>query len=119
MSLPKEDREIEPCLTSRFEVPVKMSRASSIEEDTPQRPSSTEFPASLVLPLSRPRASTTPNTPSSLRAGPSVSMDDDSASIRSFVPTVAAGDDLEAMLSEMLGSETRWRLEQEQDENDN
>lgn len=46
-------------------------------------------------------------------------MDDDSASIRSFVPTVAAGDDLEAMLSEMLGSETRWRLEQEQDENDN
>jgi hypothetical protein len=41
-----------------------------------------------------------------------VSVDDDSVSIRSFVPTIAAGDDLEAMLSEMLGSDAQWRIEQ-------
>jgi vacuolar fusion protein MON1 len=44
-------------------------------------------------------------------------VDDDSASIRSFVPTVSAGDDLEAMLSEMLGTDARWRLEQDDDIN--
>lgn len=31
------------------------------------------------------------------------------------MPTVSAGDDLEAMLSEMLGSDTRWRMEQDED----
>ena len=50
-----------------------------------------------------------------LRAGPSISVDDDNASIRSFVPTVSAGDDLEAMLSEMLGSDARWRMEMDGD----
>jgi len=29
------------------------------------------------------------------------------------VPTISAGDDLEAMLSEMLGSDARWRMDQE------
>jgi hypothetical protein len=76
-----------------------------------QRPTSTELPASLALPLSRTRSST-PQTPVPLRAGPSVSVDDDSASIRSFVPTLTAGDDLEAMLSEMLGGDGRLRMEQ-------
>jgi hypothetical protein len=42
-------------------------------------------------------------------------VDDDSASIRSFVPTVSGGEDLEAMLSEMLGTEARWRLAQDDD----
>ena len=97
--------------------------ALSIEEESftrsqvtsPQRPSSTELPASLALPLSRTRSSTYPNTPTSLRAGPSISVDDDNASIRSFVPTFAAGDDLEAMLSEMLDSDARWRMEHDDD----
>ena len=31
------------------------------------------------------------------------------------MPTLAAGDDLEAMLSEMLGSDARWRIEQDDD----
>lgn len=44
-----------------------------------------------------------------------MSVDDDSASIRSFVPTLSAGDDLEAMLSEMLGSDAKWRIEQDDD----
>jgi len=81
-------------------------------DSLPARSPSTDLPASLALPLTRTRSST-PNTATPLRAGPSVSVDDDSASIRSFVPTVSAGDDLEAMLSEMLGSDSRWgRMEQ-------
>jgi hypothetical protein len=82
---------------------------------SPQRQSSPDLPASLTLPLSRTRSSTplSPGVP--LRAGPSVSVDDDSASIRSFVPTLSAGDDLEAMLSEMLGTDAKWRIEQDDD----
>ena len=125
MSLPTEDRETN---ASRLEVPT-VSAASrlpslSVEEDyftlseidtTAPGLSITDLPASLALPLSRTRSSTTPNTPTSLRAGPSIYVDDDSASIRSFVPTLAAGDDLENMLSEMLGSETRWRMDEDID----
>jgi hypothetical protein len=109
--------------SSRLKVPTQLAaRLSSLSIDEeyfapsqtpaePPRPASTDLPASLALPLSRTRSSTSPNTPASLRAGPSISVDDDSASIRSFVPTISVGDDLEAMLSEMLGSETRWRIE--------
>lgn len=86
----------------------------SSPDEPPNRPSSTDLPASLALPLTRSRSST-PNTATPLRARPSTSVDDDNASIRSFVPTVSAGDDLEAMLSEMLGSDTRWRMEQDED----
>jgi hypothetical protein len=85
---------------------------------TPQspRPASTDLPASLALPLSRARSSTSPASPPSLRAAPSVSLDDDNASIRSFVPTVnTTGDDLEAMLSEMLGAEARWKIDDDLD----
>ena len=121
MSSPKEGRKDEP---SRVDVPLQ-SRLSklSIEEgyfarpqapSTPERPSSTDLPASLALPLARTR-STTPQISTPLRVGPSVSVDDDGASIRSFVPTVAGGEDLEAMLSEMLGADARWRLEQDED----
>ena len=84
------------------------------EASSPQRPRSTDLPASLALPLARSRSST-PSSGSPLRGGPSTSVDDDSASVRSFVPTLSAGDDLEAMLSEMLGSDTRWRLDQDDD----
>jgi hypothetical protein len=112
----------------RLEVPLEsaISQLSdlSIEEDyfarspipaSPQRPSSADLPASFALPLARTRSSTSPNTPTSLRAGPSISVDDDSASVRSFVPTVTGGEDLEAMLNEMLGSETRWRMDHDDD----
>ena len=75
------------------------------------RPASTDLPAALALPRSRTRSSTSPATPSSLRAAPSVVLDDETASIRSFVPTIAAGDDLEAMLSEMLGGDSRWQMD--------
>jgi vacuolar fusion protein MON1 len=87
---------------------------ASANNSTPPRPSSTDLPASLALPLTHSRSST-PNASTPLRAGPSISVDDDSASIRSFVPTVSGGDDLEAMLSEMLGSDARWRMEQDDD----
>ena len=124
MSLPKDGKTD----TSRLEVPTASAASQlpslSIEEDyfplaqintTAPGLSNTELPASLALPLSRTRSSTAPNTPTFLRAGPSVSVDDDNASIRSFVPTLAAGDDLENMLSEMLGSETRWRTDEDID----
>ena len=122
MSLPKEDRETDASL----EVPIASAASRlTIEDDyfslsqmdtTAPGLSSPDLPASLALPLSRPRSSTTtPNTPNFLRAGPSISVDDDSASVRSFVPTLAAGDDLENMLSEMLGNETRWRMEEDID----
>lgn len=94
----------------RSQVPESNTRSA----DPLQRPTSTELPASLALPLSRTRSST-PQTPVPLRAAPSISVDDDTASVRSFVPTVTGGDDLEAMLSEMLGSDSRWRMEQEED----
>ena len=108
-----------------LELPIDSSASRlSIEEDyfirpqiptadsTPARPSSTDLPASFALPLTRTRSST-PNAATPLRAGPSISVDNDSASIRSFVPTVSGGDDLEAMLSEMLGSDSRWgRMDQ-------
>lgn len=81
---------------------------------SPQRPPSTDLPASLALPPSGTRTST-PNTATPLRAGPSILVDDDTASIRSFAPTFTAGDDLEVMLSEMLGSDTRWRIEHDSD----
>jgi hypothetical protein len=79
------------------------------------RPASTDLPASLAFPLSRQRSSTSPAPASAspLRAAPSVSVDDDTASIRSFVPTVSASDELEAMLSEMLGGE-RWIKEDDE-----
>ena len=123
MSLPKEDKETD---ASRLEVPIASAASRlTIEDDyfslsqmdtTAPGLSSTDLPASLALPLSRPRSSTTtPNTPNFLRAGPSISVDDDSASVRSFVPTLAAGDDLENMLSEMLGNESRWRMEEDID----
>jgi First Longin domain of FUZ, MON1 and HPS1 len=85
---------------------------SQINTDITQRPASTDLPASLALPLSRTRSST-PNTDSPhspLRAGPSTSVTDDSVSIRSFATNTPAGDDLEAMLSEMLGSDARWQM---------
>jgi hypothetical protein len=122
MSSPKRGGLIDP---SRLEAPLPSaaSRLSglSIEEDyfaTPQIPVSspspgTELPASVALPLARTRSST-PQSPVPLRALPSVSLDDDTVSIRSFVPTLSAGDDLEAMLSEMLGSDARWRMEQDE-----
>jgi hypothetical protein len=122
MSSPKRGGLIDP---SRLEAPLPSaaSRLSglSIEEDyfaTPQTPVSspspgTELPASVALPLARTRSST-PQSPVPLRALPSVSVDDDTVSIRSFVPTLSAGDDLEAMLSEMLGSDARWRMEQDE-----
>ena len=131
MSTPREGNGTE---SSRLEVPIQSAPSQlsslSIEENyfahpqilsPQQRPPSTDLPASLALPLSHTRSSTSPNTtPSSLlRAAPSTSIDDDNVSIRSFVPTVftaTGGDDLEAMLSEMLGSETRWR--QNEDNND-
>ena len=91
--------------------------ASESGEGGPPRPASPDLPASLALPLARTRSST-PQSPVPLRAGPSVSVDDDSASIRSFVPTLTAGEDLEAMLSEMLGSDTRWRMEHGEEEID-
>jgi len=75
------------------------------------RPASTDLPAALALPRSRTRSSTSPATPSSLRAAPSVVLDDETASIHSFVPTITAGDDLEAMLSEMLGGDSRWQID--------
>ena len=125
MSLPK-DSETD---ASRLEVPIALAASQlsslSIEEDyfpLSQKDtiasglSNTDLPASLALPLSRTRSSTTPNTPISLQAGPSISVDDDdNASIRSFVPTLAAGDDLETMLSEMLDSDTRWRMDEDID----
>jgi hypothetical protein len=83
------------------------------ESDALPRPSTTDLPPSLALPLS-PQSSTS-NTPVPLRAGPSTSVDEDGASIRSFVPTLSAGDDLETMLSEMLGSDARWRMEEGDD----
>jgi hypothetical protein len=122
MSSPKQVGVVEP---SRQEAPLPSATSRlpglSLEEDyfaTPQIPVSspspnTELPASLALPLGRTRSST-PQSPVPLRAKPSVSVDDDSASIRSFVPTLSAGDDLEAMLSEMLDSDARWRLEQDE-----
>jgi len=128
MSSPREGRGQESSF--RLEIPLVSSGSRlSIEEDyftrskiptspspddSPARPASTDLPASLALPLTRSRSST-PNTATPLRAGPSISVDDDSASVRSFVPTVSAGDDLEAMLSEMLGSDTRWRMEEDED----
>lgn len=123
MSLPK-DSETD---ASRLEVPIALaaSQLSSLpieedyfalsQKDTVSGLLNTDLPASLALPLSRTRSSTTPNTPTPLRAGPSISVDDDNASIRSFVPTLAAGDDLENMLSEMLDSETRWRMDEDID----
>lgn len=83
--------------------------ARTLASPSSPRPGSTGLPASLALPLSRQRSSTSPAPASTppLRAAPSVAVDDDTASIRSFVPTVSASDELEAMLSEMLGSE-RW-----------
>ncbi len=122
MSSPEREGIIEP---SRLEVPLQSaaSRLSglSLEEDyftTPQIPVSspspvTELPASVALPLASTRSST-PQSPGPLRAKPSVLVDDDTVSIRSFVPTLSAGDDLEAMLSEMLGSDARWRIEQDE-----
>ena len=122
MSSPKRGSIIEP---SRLEAPLQSaaSRLSglSIEDDyfsTPQIPVSspspgTELPASVALPLASTRSST-PQSPVPLRAKPSVLVDDDTVSIRSFVPTLSAGDDLEAMLSEMLGSDARWRIEQDE-----
>src|SRR5262245_18076325 len=65
-----------------------------------ETPTSVELP-SLALPLSRTRSSTTAGTRTPLRAAPSISVDDDNASVRSFVPTlVSGGEDLEAMLGE-------------------
>ena len=84
------------------------------DEQRAERLSGTDLPASLALPLASTRSST-PTTASPLRAEPSVSVDDDSVSVRSFVPTLAVGDDLETMLSEMLGSDARWRMEQDDD----
>ena len=120
MSSPKEEGKGGP---SRPTAPLPRLSSLSIEIDrpqlplssSPQRPSSPELPASLALPLSRTRSSTPQSPGVPLRAGPSVSVDDDSASIRSFVPTLSAGDDLEAMLSEMLGSDAKWRIEQDDD----
>lgn len=83
-------------------------------EQRAERLSGTDLPASFALPLASTRSST-PTTASPLRAEPSVSVDDDSVSVRSFVPTLAVGDDLETMLSEMLGSDTRWRTDQDDD----
>ena len=115
--------------SSPLDFPLPSSSRLSMEEDylaspqmspssalssPPMRPSSSELPASVALPLTRSRSST-PQTATPLRAGPSISVDDDNASIRSFVPTVSAGDDLEAMLSEMLGSEARWPVELDDD----
>ena len=125
MSSPRQAGTVEP---SRLEAPIQSaaSRLSglSLEEEyftTPQvpvpspSPNGTELPASLALPLSRTRSSTPQSPgPPPLRAKPSVSVDDDSVSIRSFVPTISAGDDLEAMLSEMLGSDARWKMEQDE-----
>lgn len=129
MSSPKQGGAVEP---SRLEAPLQSaaSRLSglSIEEDyftssqippPANSPSpNTEVPASLALPLARTRSSTPQSPGGPLRAKPSVSLDDDSASIRSFVPTLSAGDDLEAMLSEMLGSDGRWRIEQDEFDDD-
>ena len=132
MSSPKEGGVVE---ASRLEAPLQSaaSRLSglSIEEDyftTSQIPPAagdnsspspnTELPASLALPLARTRSSTPQSPRGPLRAKPSVSLDDDSASIRSFVPTLSAGDDLEAMLSEMLGSDARWRIEHDEFDDD-
>jgi hypothetical protein len=124
MSSPKKDEGKGG--PSRPTAPLPRLSSLSIEEGyfarpqlpsspSPQRPSSPDLPASLALPLSRTRSSTPQSPGVPLRAGPSVSVDDDSASIRSFVPTLSAGDDLEAMLSEMLGSDAKWRIEQDDD----
>ena len=126
MSLPKEGTATD---ASDLEGPIasEASRSSSLPAEvdyftrsqlytTPPGLSNTDLPASLALPLARTRSSTTiSNTPNFLRAGPSTLIDDDNASIRSFVPTLAAGDDLENLLSEMLGSETRWRMDEDID----
>ena len=101
-------------LEEDYFAPSQIHEPNTRTGDPLQRPASTELPASLALPLSRTRSST-PQTPVQLRAAPSISVDDDTVSVRSFVPAVTAGDDLEAMLSEMLGSDSRWRMEQEED----
>lgn len=121
-----ESREEVATETSSLEAKSAALRLSALDDEyfahpqlpaeltSLQRTSSTELPASLALPLSRTRSSTT-STVTPLRAGPSLSVDDDNASIRSFVPTLSADDDLEAMLDEMLGSDARWRIEQNDD----
>ena len=88
---------------------------SSQIADATQRLGSPELPASLALPFTRTRSST-PNTDppqSPLRAAPSASVTDDAASIRSFRTNNPVGDDLEAMLSEMLGSDVKWQMGQD------
>src|SRR6202035_1449759 len=109
LSRPKAS--LQPRLSSLSIEEGYFARSSLPPTSSPQHPSSPDLPASLALPVTRTRSSP-PQSPVPLRGGPSVSVDDDSASIRSFVPTLAAGDDLEAMLSEMLGSDARWRIEQ-------
>jgi hypothetical protein len=113
-SLSRPNVPLQPRLSSLSIEEGYIARSQTPLTSSPQHPSSPDLPASLALPLSRTRSST-PQSPVPLRGGPSVSVDDDSASIRSFVPTLAAGDDLEAMLSEMLGSDARWRIEQDDD----
>jgi len=122
--MPAEDKGDDDSLQLEAPRPSNITRLSALSIDEEYftqpklpaslhspRPASTDLPAALALPQSRTRSSTSPATPSSLHAAPSVVLDDETASIHSFVPTIAAGDDLEAMLSELLGDSARWKMD--------
>lgn len=76
-------------------------------------PTNLDLPPHIAMPLSSIRSTSSGGRV--LREGPTTSIDEDNVSVRSFVPTLSARDDLETMLTEMLGSDGRWRIEDDDD----